>query len=52
MGSSDEDFGIGRSKHAGVGDLFQGGGTGGYYIWFGDVGDDSLHETGLGRVTE
>ena len=34
VGSADEDFRMGRSKHAGVGDIFQGGGTGGSYIWF------------------
>ena len=52
MGSADKDLGMGRIKHAGVGNLFQGGGTGGSYLWLVDVGDDPPHETGPGRVTE
>ena len=40
VGLADKDFGMGRSKHAGVRDIFQGSGTGHSYIWFGDVGDD------------
>ena len=51
MGSADEDFGMGRSKHKGVGSHFQGGGTGGSYPWFVDMGDVSPYETGPGRVT-
>ena len=52
MGSSEKDFGTGRSKHAGVGDIFQGGGTDSSYIWVGDVGDELPHETDPGRVLE
>ena len=37
VGSADEDFGMVRHKHAGVGDLFHGGGTGSSYFWFRDV---------------
>ena len=48
--SADNDFGTGRSKYVGVGDIFQGGGTGGSYPWVEDVSDDPLHETGPGRV--
>ena len=40
MGSADKDFEMVSRKHGGIRDLFQGGGTGGSYIWFGDVGDD------------
>ena len=42
VGSADEDFGMGRSKHVSVGDLFKCGGTGGSYLWVGYVGDDPL----------
>ena len=35
-----EDIGMGRRKNAGVRDFFQGGGTGGSYIWVGYMGDD------------
>ena len=31
--SADKGFGMGRSKHASVRDLFQVGGTGRYYRW-------------------
>ena len=48
--SADEDVGMGRIKHAGVGDLFQGGGTGGSYLWFGYVGDDPCMRRDLGRL--
>ena len=34
VGSDDVDFGTGRSKHTGFGDLFQGSGIDGSYIWF------------------
>ena len=51
VGSADEDFGMGRIKHADVGDLFQGSGTGGSYLWFVDVGDETLYETGPVGVT-
>ena len=51
MGLAEEVFDMGRSKHAGVWDLFHGGGTGGYYLWFGNSCDDPPHKTGPGRVT-
>ena len=52
VGSADKYFGMERSKYAGVRDIFQGGGTGVSYIWSRDVGDEPLHKTGPGRVTE
>ena len=38
----------GRGKHAGAGGIFQVGGSWGYYIWVGDVGDDPSHGPGPG----
>ena len=38
----------GRSKHAVVGGIFQGGGSGGSSIRVGDVGDDHPHGPGPG----
>ena len=38
-----EDLVTGRGKHADVRDIFQGGGSGGFSIWVGDVGDDPPH---------
>ena len=39
MGLDGKDIGTGRRKHAGVGELFQGGGIGGSYLKVGYVGD-------------
>ena len=50
VGLAENDFGIGRIKHAGVRDLFQGSGTGGYYIWFIDVVDDPRMRRDLGGL--
>ena len=50
MGSADEDFGTGRSKHTGVGELFKSGGTGISFLAVGYVGDKPPHEMGPGRV--
>ena len=41
-----------KGKKAGVGDVFQSGGSGGASIWIGDVGDKSPHEPGLGVFPE
>ena len=43
-----EDIGIVRVKHAGVRDIFQGGGSVGSSLWVRDVGDDPLCGTGPG----
>ena len=48
MGSADKYLGMGRKNHAGIGNLSQGGDTGGFYIWVGDMGDDSLNGTVTG----
>ena len=45
-------FGMLSRKHAGVRGPCQFSGTGGSYLWFGDVDDDLPHETGPERVTE
>ena len=52
VGSAGEDLGMGSSAHAGVGDLFKDSGTYGSSPWFGYMGDDPPHGTGLGRVQE
>ena len=39
-----------RGKHAVVGDIFQGGGSGSFSIWVGDVGDDPPYGPGPGNV--
>ena len=36
----------GRGKHVVVGDIFQGGGSGGSSLWVGDVGNDPPHGPG------
>ena len=43
-----EDIRMGRVKHAGVGEIFQGGGSGGYSLLVRDVGDKLLHGPGPG----
>ena len=45
-----EDPVTGRGKYVGVRDILCGVSSGGYYLWVGDVGDDTPHETGHGRV--
>ena len=50
VGSVEENFEMGRSKHAGVRDIFQGSGTGGYYIWFIDMVDDPRMRRDLGGL--
>ena len=50
--SSGEYIRMGRRKHAGVRDLFQGSVTGGSSIYVGDVGDDPSHGTVPGEVPE
>ena len=44
--SADKYLGTGRINHAGVRNLIQGGDTGGFSLWVGDMGDDPLHKTG------
>ena len=51
MGSADEDIGKGSSKHAGVGDILKGGGTGGSSLWVRDVGYDPPHGLGYTEIT-
>ena len=46
--SADKYLGTGRINHAGVRNLIQGGDTGGFSLWVGDMGDDPLHGTGTG----
>ena len=52
VGSDDKYLGTGRVNHAGVGNLIQGGDTGGFYLWVRDVDDDPLHGPGPGEVPE
>ena len=47
----DEYLGTRRSKHVGVGDLLQSGGTGSSSLWVGDVSDAPRHGTGPGGIT-
>ena len=49
LGSADKCLGTGRINHAGVGNIIQGGDTGGFSLWVGDMGDDPLHgiDTGV-----
>ena len=46
--SADKYLGTGRINHVGVRNLIQGGDTGGFSLWVGDMGDDPLHGTGTG----
>ena len=43
---------MGGSQPRGLGDVFQGGGAGGYFIWVGYVGDEPPHGIGPGKLTE
>ena len=52
MCSSEEDIGTVRRKHAGFGDLIQGGGAGGSSIWVIDFGDDPPHGSEPGGFPE
>ena len=52
MGLFVEDLGTGRGKHVGVGDLFQGGGSGGSSLRVGDVVDDPPYGPSPGDVPE
>ena len=51
LGLDNDDLGTGRIKQAGVGDLLQGGGTKGYYIWVGYMGDETPHGKVPGGVS-
>ena len=46
--SADKYLGTGRINHAGVRNLIQGGDTGSFSLWVGDMGDDPLHGTVTG----
>ena len=48
MGWVVEDIGMGRGKHAGVGNVFQVGGSGGTSLLVEDVDDDSPYGPGPG----
>ena len=48
--SADKYLGTGRMNNAGVRSLIQGGDTGGFSIWVGDMGDNPLHGTGTGII--
>ena len=48
VGYVDKFLVTGRGKHTGVGNIFQGGGSGGYPLWVGDVGADPLRVQALG----
>ena len=45
----DKDTGTGGRQPTGLGDVLQGGGTGGPSIWVRDVGDDPRHGKGPGK---
>ena len=49
---SGKDIGMGRSKHAGVGEKFQDSGTCGYSIWFREVENETPHGLGPGGFPE
>ena len=48
--SAGEDIGTGSSKHAGVGEMFKGGGTCGHSLWVRDVGYEPHHGPGSAGV--
>ena len=50
--SADKYLGTGRINHSGIGNLIQGDGTGGFYLWVGDVGDNPPHGMGPGVLPE
>ena len=50
MVSAGEDIGTGSSKHAGVGEMFKGGGTCGHSLWVRDVGYEPHHGPGSAGV--
>ena len=47
-GTDGKDLGTVSCKHAGFGDIFQGGGTGGSFLWVRDMGDEPMHGPGPG----
>ena len=47
-----EDLVIRSCKHVGVGDIFQGCGSGGSSLWVGYMGDDHPHGQGPGDFPE
>ena len=52
MGLSKNHLGTGRINHVVVRNLIQGGDTGGFSLWVGDVGGYPLHGPGPGEVPE
>ena len=50
LGTSGKDSGTGGHQPKGLGDVFQGGSAGGYFIQVVDVGADPLHGTGPGKL--
>ena len=50
LGRAGKDSGKVGRHNKGLGDVFQGGGAGGSFIWVGDVGADTLHGTGPGEI--
>ena len=52
VGSSDKYLGTGSINHAGVGNLIEGGDTGGSSLWDGDIDDNPLHGMVSGVLPE
>ena len=52
VGYVDKFLVTGRGKHTGVGNIFQGGGSGCSPLWVGDVGADPLTVQALGGFLE
>ena len=52
MGLAKNYLGTGRINHVVVRNLIQGGDTGGFSLWVGDVVDDPLNVPGPGEVPE